>query len=123
MKAAQNCQKPLHLEICFGGTYAFHRQIVAPQMSCIFCRSEGDLTDEHVFPAFMGGELEVQNGSCGACNREFGIAEATLREATTPLLNLLQIENRYGVVPNASLTAQIRGMDMKNLPAFIERVR
>jgi hypothetical protein len=68
----------------------------------------------------MGGELEVRNGSCTRCNGDFGVAEAALKEATTPLLNLLQIENRYGVVPNAPLNAGIRGMDVKNLPAFMD---
>jgi hypothetical protein len=87
-------------------------------MSCIFCRSEGDLTDEHVFPAFLGGDLEVRNGSCDRCNRDFSVAEAALKQAITPLLNLLQIENRDGVVPNAPMTADIRGLDMKSLPAF-----
>jgi hypothetical protein len=81
----------------------------------IFCRSEEKLTDEHVFPAFMGGELEVRNGSCERCNCDFGVAEAAVKEATTPLLNLLQIENRYNVVPNAQLRAEIRGLDLKNL--------
>lgn len=64
------------VEICFGDTYAFRRQIVAAQMSCIFCRSNANLTDEHVFPAFMGGELIVKDGSCETCNRDFGVAEA-----------------------------------------------
>lgn len=73
-----------------------------------------------MFPAFMGGELIVKDGSCETCNRDFGVAEATLKQAITPLLNLLQIENRYGVVPNAPLTAEIRGMDLKNLPAFMD---
>jgi hypothetical protein len=89
-------------------------------MPCIFCRSQETLTDEHVFPAFMGGKLEVRNGSCERCNREFGVAEAAVKEATTPLLNLLQIKNRRGVVPNASLNVEIRGIDLKNLPAFMD---
>src|ERR1700724_1598353 len=87
-------------------------------MSCIFCRSNANLTNEHVFPAFIGGDLKVRNGSCDRCNREFSVAEAALKQAITPLLNLLQIENRDGVVPNAPMTADIRGLDMKNLPAF-----
>src|ERR1700686_2145021 len=89
-------------------------------MCCIFCRSEENLTNEHVFPAFMGGELEVRNGSCERCNRDFGIAEAALKKATIPLLNLLKIENRYGVVPNAPLNVEIRGLDLKKLPAFMD---
>ncbi len=89
-------------------------------MAYIFCGSEDNLTDEHIFPAFMGGELKVPNGSCDRCNREYGIAEAALKQATIPLLNLLQVKNRDGVVPNAPLSAQIRGLDMKNLPAFMD---
>ena len=89
-------------------------------MGCLFCRSEEKLTNEHVFPAFMGGELEVRNGSCERCNRDFGVSEAAVKDATTPLLNLLQIGNRYDVVPNAQLRAQIRGLDLKNLPAFMD---
>jgi hypothetical protein len=86
----------------------------------MFCRTEENLTDEHVFPAFMGGELEVKKGSCEDCNRHLGAAEAFVKEATTPLLNLLQIQNRYKVVPNAALKANIRGLDLKNLPAFMD---
>src|SRR5277367_4136660 len=88
-------------------------------MPCIFCRSDKDLTSEHVFPAFMGGELEVADGSCSECNKHFGVAEQELREATVKLLNLLKIENRYGVVPTTDVNAEIRGLDMKNLPAVI----
>ncbi len=65
-------------------------------MPCIFCGSETDLTREHVFPAFMGGELSVPDGSCKRCNGEFGRWEAELRDNTRFLLNLLQIENRDG---------------------------
>lgn len=36
----------------------------------------------------MGGELEVRNESCERCNRDFGMAETAMKEATTPLLNL-----------------------------------
>jgi hypothetical protein len=89
-------------------------------MPCIFCASQENLTDEHIFPAFMGGGLKVRHGSCERCNREYSIAEAALKEATIPLLNLLQVKNRDGVVPNAPLNAEIRGLDMKNLQAFMD---
>ncbi len=89
-------------------------------MPCIFCKSEHDLTDEHVFPAFMGGELEVRKGSCKTCNNSFGVAEAAIKDATTPLLNLLKIENRDGKVPNAPLNVEIRGIDITNLPGFMD---
>lgn len=89
-------------------------------MSCIFCRSEERLTREHVFPAFMGGELAVVNASCETCNGIVGVAEASIRDATVPLLNLLRIENRDGRVPNAPLRADIQGLDLQDLPAFMD---
>jgi hypothetical protein len=89
-------------------------------MGCIFCGNENDLTDEHVFPAFMGGELEVRDASCKTCNNMFGVAEAAIRNATVPLLNLLRIQNRDGRVPNAPLRAEIQGLDLRNLPAFMD---
>jgi len=68
----------------------------------------------------MGGELKVQDGSCENCNVSFSSAEAKIKTATTTLLNLLQIENRDGIVPNAPLeNVEIRGMDMKNLNGFM----
>jgi HNH endonuclease len=84
-------------------------------MACMFCRSETDLTREHVFPAFMGGELTVPDGSCKRCNGEFGKWESVIRDNTKFLLNLLQIENRSGEVPTARVEVEIRGMDAKGL--------
>jgi hypothetical protein len=84
-------------------------------MPCMFCRSEAELTREHVFPAFMGGELTVADGSCKRCNGEFGKWEAVIRDNTKFLLNLLQIENRIGEVPTARVEVEIRGMDARGL--------
>jgi hypothetical protein len=89
-------------------------------MSCIFCRTDKHLTDEHIFPAFMGGELVVKDGSCGDCNKHFAEAEQDLRDATVKLLNLLKIENRYGIVPTTDINAEVRHLDMKNIPAVID---
>jgi hypothetical protein len=89
-------------------------------LPCIFCASQEKLTDEHVFSAFMGGKFYVPNGSCKRCNADFGLAEAKLKGPITPLLNLLQISNRYDVVPNAQLHADIRGLDLKSLPPFMD---
>jgi len=86
----------------------------------MFCKSELNLTDEHVFPAFMGGELEVGDGSCKACNGEMGTFEAAIKDDTKLLLNLLQIENRYGVVPQGKVDVEIRGMDKKGLLGFVD---
>jgi hypothetical protein len=84
-------------------------------MACMFCKSEDNLTREHIFPAFMGGELEVPDGSCSKCNGEFGKWEAVIRDSTKNLLNLLQIENREGNVPRIKVPVEIRGMEAKGL--------
>ena len=84
-------------------------------MACMFCKSEEDLTREHVFPALMGGELTAPDGSCKRCNGEFGKWESAIRDCTKFLLNLLQIENRNGEVPTARVEVEIRGMDAKGL--------
>ncbi len=86
----------------------------------MFCRSEENLTSEHVFPAFMGGDLEVPDGSCERCNRGFGRCETTIKNSTILLRNLLQIENRYGDVPSAKVDIEIRGVDAAGLFGFRE---
>lgn len=87
-------------------------------MGCMFCGSDENLTDEHVFPAFMGGELVVRGGSCERCNSGFGEYEGSIKKSTIALLNLLQIENRRGDVPSVKVAAEVRGMDLKGLVAF-----
>ena len=72
-------------------------------MPCMFCGSKDNLTREHVFPAFMGGELEAPDGSCNRCNREFATWEGEIKKETALLLHLLQIKNRYDDVPRAKV--------------------
>jgi len=86
----------------------------------MFCWSKEKLTREHVFPAFMGGELTVPDGSCERCNGEFGKLESKLRDNTKFLLHLLQIENRDGEVPTARVDVEIRGMNVEGLFGFRE---
>jgi hypothetical protein len=88
------------------------------KMPCMFCRSEVDLTREHVFPAFMGGELVVADGSCKRCNGEYGKWEGAVRDNTKFLLNLLQIENRDGDIPTARVEVEIRGLNVEGLFGF-----
>ena len=89
-------------------------------MPCMFCGSELDLTSEHVFPAFMGGELEVHDGSCSSCNGQFATWEGEIKKQTALLLHLLQIQNRYGDIPNARVDVKIRGMDVEGLSGLRE---
>jgi hypothetical protein len=89
-------------------------------MPCMFCGSDNNLTSEHAFPAFMGGELEVPDGSCSCCNGQFATWEGEIKKETALLLHLLQIENRYGIVPNAKVAVTVRDMDVEGLVGLRE---
>jgi len=66
----------------------------------------------------MGGAIVVPAGSCENCNGKFGRLEAALKNSTKPLLNLLQIKNRHGIVPKARVEVSIQGIDTKGLFGF-----
>lgn len=78
---------------------------------CIFCLRESTtegvpvrLTDEHVFPAALGGSLTVTNASCDFCNHGRSNLEQIVARELAPLRMLLQIPDRYGKVPHAIAT-------------------
>jgi len=76
---------------------------------CLFClREEGSdavrFTDEHVFPAALGGNLIVRGGSCDDCNHGNSKFEQALAVELTPIRMLLQIPDRYGKVPQTPAT-------------------
>lgn len=76
---------------------------------CLFCLWEGEaeavrFTDEHVFPAALGGNLIVKEGSCHVCNHGTSKFEQALAGELTPIRMLLQIPDRYGKVPQTAAT-------------------
>ena len=78
---------------------------------CLFClrvidkrTAEDRLTDEHVFPAALGGVLVVPGSSCTRCNHGLSKVEQALARELTPLRLLLQIPDRYGNVPHTDAT-------------------
>jgi hypothetical protein len=74
---------------------------------CIFCLKEcEELTDEHVFPAALGGVLVLKDSVCAVCNNGFSKFEQPLATELTPLRLLLQIPDRYGEVPQADATVK-----------------
>jgi len=74
---------------------------------CIFCLKEHEeLTDEHVFPAALGGVLVVKNSVCVVCNNGFSKFEQPLATELAPLRLLLKIPDRYGEVPQANATVK-----------------
>ncbi len=76
---------------------------------CLFCMKEGEgdavrFTDEHIFPAALGGNLVVKDGSCDGCNHGNSKFEQALAVELTPMRMLLQIPDRYGKVPHTTAT-------------------
>jgi len=66
--------------------------------------AEDPFTDEHVFPAALGGVLTVAHGSCAGCNNGLSKIEQALAKELTPIRLLLQIPDRYGNVPHTDAT-------------------
>jgi hypothetical protein len=76
---------------------------------CIFCLQEKEkLTDEHVFPAALGGVVVVKDSACADCNHGFSKFEQPLITELTPLRLLLKIPDRYGEVPHAAAVLKTR---------------
>jgi hypothetical protein len=73
--------------------------------TCLFCPTEQkQLTDEHVFPAALGGTLILKNTVCDACNHGFSEFEQRLSCELAPIRFLLQIPDRRGNVPRVEAT-------------------
>lgn len=74
---------------------------------CLFCLREAEdvrFTDEHVFPAALGGNLMVKDGSCHVCNHGTSKFEQAIAGELMPIRMLLQIPDRYGKVPQTAAT-------------------
>jgi hypothetical protein len=81
---------------------------------CIFCLAETDkLTDEHVFPAALGGKLVVRNASCAACN---GGCSKSFEQAIAKRLEhfrrLLSIKDRRGDLPKIETKIKLDGKEV-----------
>jgi hypothetical protein len=77
---------------------------------CIFClkeKPESELTDEHVFPAALGGVLVIKNGSCVTCNNGCSKFEQTIATELIPLRHLLHIPDRRGEIPQTTATFKV----------------
>lgn len=83
-------------------------------LRCLFCEKEFDrLSAEHVFPAALGGNLELRDGVCTKCNNDFSKFEAALAKELTPIRLLLNIPDRYGDIPSADAVAKTEGGEYK----------
>lgn len=76
---------------------------------CLFCRREcDDLTDEHVFPAAIGGKLVVPRATCAACNN--GISKKFEQHIAGRLLHfrrLLSLKDRRGGIPVVEIAIKL----------------
>jgi hypothetical protein len=76
---------------------------------CHFCEHEFDrLSEEHVFPAALGGKLVLRNCVCTECNNGFSEFETPLARELAPLRLLLRIPDRYGDPPQVDATARTK---------------
>jgi hypothetical protein len=87
-------------------------------LPCIFCKTDVNLTEEHVFPAFTGSKLVVPAGSCKACNEKCSRFEGGLANETKTARHIFEIPNRYGEIPSAKVTIEVEGYEIpaKRLP-------
>lgn len=76
---------------------------------CLFCEKEYErLSNEHVFPATLGGNLELRDGACTSCNNDFSKFESVLAKELVPIRLLLNIPDRYGDIPSAEVVAKTK---------------
>jgi hypothetical protein len=76
---------------------------------CHFCGHEFEkLSEEHIFPAALGGRLILRNCSCTECNNGFSKFETPLSEELAPLRLLLKIPDRRGNPPQVDAIAKTK---------------
>jgi hypothetical protein len=79
-------------------------------VSCVFCKSEHDLTGEHVFPAALGGRSELAAGTCKNCNNKFNKSfEELVIRSFVPIRNMLFIPDRTGDIPKIEAQVVVEG--------------
>jgi hypothetical protein len=97
-----------------GKMSATNNESVARQMPrCLFCRREfEDLTDEHVFPAAIGGKLTVRNGTCTDCNNGMsGKFEQKIAGRLVGFRRLLSLKDRRGQIPVIEIGVKLEGQE------------
>ena len=79
-------------------------------IKCLFCPSESGLTNEHVFPAALGGGIELKSGTCCSCNCKFSKDfEQEINRCFVPIRNMLSIPDRRGKIPEVDAEARVEG--------------
>ncbi len=65
------------------------------------------MTDEHVFPAALGGGLTVKNSVCADCNNGFSKFEQPVATELAPIRLIFQIPDRYSQIPQVPATVNV----------------
>src|SRR4029077_18678327 len=79
---------------------------------CLFCLNPCERpSDEHVFPAALGGVLVVRESSSTECNHGFSRLEQPLARELAPIRLFFQVPDRYGQVPQVEATAKTENLD------------
>jgi HNH endonuclease len=84
---------------------------------CLFCRREFEnFTDEHVFPAAIGGKLMLRNATCADCNN--GISKKFEQHIAGRLLHfrrLLSLKDRRGEIPVIEIAVHLDDQERRAL--------
>jgi hypothetical protein len=81
---------------------------------CLFCLVDREeLTDEHVFPAALGGHLEVKKAACADCNNGFSRAfEQDIARRLADFRRIVGTPDRYGRLPELFVKVEIDGKQL-----------
>jgi hypothetical protein len=71
------------------------------------------LSAEHVFPAALGGNLELRDGVCTKCNNDFSKFEGALAQELIPIRLFLQIRDRRRNAPSADAVVKLKEGEFK----------
>jgi hypothetical protein len=99
---------------------SFEAEPLSPnERRCFLCRTAypvEDLTDEHLFPASIGGELVARSATCRACNNHCSAAfEAKFANSVKVLTSVMGIANRRGDVPSIDVSFRIDGRPFRGV--------
>jgi hypothetical protein len=75
---------------------------------CIYCGSLNDLTDEHVLPYALGGQLVLPKASCKSCSAKTGkLEQKLLRGHWWPYRKMLGLQTRSPAASNELKSVKI----------------
>jgi len=87
---------------------------------CIYCGSIESLSDEHVLPYGLAGEILLKQASCASCAKETGrLEQRLLRGHWWPYRQFLGLKSRTSKEPVPDLTVTVERLDGSKISAQI----